>query len=181
MKTFFSTIVRVLTRPAYAILAVVIFGAVILVSLWLPNKDLLGYVLASGNLNVVEKIGFLIKLVVGWQSIFDRFSGLLLLLLAALAGINFTLLVYYLKQRIKTDRSAGLGFIGTLVGLLGIGCASCGSVILSSVFGLAAASGFLGILPWHGLEFALIGIALLLLSIVLLARKINNPLICKIK
>lgn len=57
------------------------------------------------------------------------------------------------------------------VGLLGIGCDACGLVILSSIFGLSATAGFIGILSLAGLEFGLLGIIILTISIYLVAKK----------
>lgn len=51
-----------------------------------------------------------------------------------------------------------------VLGTLGAGCASCGSVLLVGVLSLAGASGVLAALPLDGLEFALLAICALLLS-----------------
>ena len=46
------------------------------------------------------------------------------------------------------------GFLLTIIlGILGFGCASCGPLILTSIFGFSATIGFLSILPFNGLRF----------------------------
>ena len=107
-------------------------------------------------------------------------SKYLLVIVSVLSGINISMFLFYLKRRIKLERSLGTGFFGTIVGLLGIGCASCGSIFLSSIFGYAAVTSFLGILPFQGQEIGVVGILLLLISIYLIANKIQNPNSCKI-
>ena len=72
------------------------------------------------------------------------------------------------------------GVIGIIVGFLGVGCASCGSLILSSIFGLSVTASFIGFLPFKGLELGILGIVILLISIYLVAKKIQDPLMCKI-
>lgn len=104
-----------------------------------------------------------------------------LLTIAALSALNFTMLTYYLRRRLSMQKSLGTGFLGMLAGLIGIGCASCGSIILSSVLGLGIAANFLRALPLNGLEFGLLGVFLLILSIYLVAIKIQDPLTCKLK
>ncbi|PLX24512.1 hypothetical protein C0580_05030 [Candidatus Parcubacteria bacterium] len=103
------------------------------------------------------------------------------ILISILSGINFSMLIFYLKRRISKEKKFGVGFGGMLIGLLGVGCASCGSIILSSIFGFTAATGFLGILPFKGFELGIVGVVLLALSIYFLSRKIENPLLCKIE
>jgi len=78
------------------------------------------------------------------------------------------------------ERSAGTSLVGMITGLLGVGCASCGSVILSSVFGVGATAGFIGVLPLRGSEFGLLGVALLLWANYSIALKVQQPLICSV-
>jgi hypothetical protein len=107
-----------------------------------------------------------------------NFSRSMAIINSFLSGINLAMFVYYMSRRIKLYKSAGLGFMGMLVSFLGIGCASCGSVIITSIFGFGATA-FLGALPLHGLEISIFGSIFLLVSIHLLANKIANPLFCK--
>lgn len=75
-------------------------------------------------------------------------------------------------------REMGMSLFGTMLGLVGVGCASCGSVVLSSIFGLGATAGFLALLPLRGLEFSFISIILLIVSITLVSKKIIDPVVC---
>lgn len=106
---------------------------------------------------------------------------ILTLIISVLSGVNISMLVFYLRRRIAKEKEMGVGFVGMIFGFLGLGCASCGSVILSSILGLTAANGFLRIMPFNGLEFGILGVVLLIVSIYLLSVKIENPLLCKIK
>lgn len=65
-------------------------------------------------------------------------------------------------------------------GFVGIGCASCGSVILASVLSLVGAGGVVFLLPLHGVEFNLLAIALLSYSAWRLAKKLRDPLVCDV-
>ena len=68
--------------------------------------------------------------------------------------------------------------MGIAFSLLGVGCASCGSVILTSLIGFASATVVLGLLPLRGIEFGIIGIIILVLAMRLTIKKINQPLVC---
>ncbi|MDP3995007.1 MAG: hypothetical protein Q8P78_00115 [bacterium] len=168
----------VFANSRYAVLAFTVSLALFVFVAWLPNLQLLAFALASDTLSFWRLV---------WQT--PRFFAVNTTFFTAavtatvivFSGINIAMLAYYLKRRIKTQRAAGVGIAGTLVGLLGVGCAACGSVILSSIFGLSAATGFLGFFPFNGVELGVIGAAALALSIRLLAKKIQNPDVCAIK
>jgi len=89
--------------------------------------------------------------------------------------------IFYLKTRITLEKSSGLGLLGIISGLLGVGCASCGSVVLSTLIGVSLTTGIVDFLPLNGLEFGILGMIIVILSIYLLSKKILNPLICKVK
>ena len=61
-----------------------------------------------------------------------------------------------------------------------MGCAACGSFLLTSLT-LAGASGVLTLLPLGGSEFGIIGAVLLALAIYMTAKKIQDPLVCKVE
>lgn len=173
---------RVFANFSFVLLALAVALGVVLISIWLPNKSLLGFVLSADNLSWTSKFAFLLGSFGILGSNFSVFSRSVLIILAVLTGINLAYLVYFLRNRAAQATAGSVsGWLGIVSGLIGIGCASCGSVILSTIFGFTAVSGFLGLLPWQGTEFAVIGLALLLISIWLLAKKIINPLICPIK
>ena len=65
-------------------------------------------------------------------------------------------------------------------GVLGMGCAACGSFLLTSIFSLFGASWLLSYLPLDGGEFGILGVILLAVSLYLTAKKIQNPAVCKI-
>ena len=174
-----KTFQTVFSRPGYIMIALLFALFFMYLAIWLPNLPLLKYLTTSASFTLADKTRLL------WQSFsflrtnFTPFSLALTITIVLLSGINISLLWFYLKNKIKLEHSAGIGFLGTLAGLFGVGCASCGSVLLSSLFGLSATVGFLGVLPLEGAEFGQLGLVILAWSIYLLAKKIQNPLVCK--
>lgn len=170
----------VFSHPAYILLGILVALLLLLLAIWLPNISFLKHVAVS------ESYSFSSKVNIFWHSLgflktnFSHTTRFITFAVAILSGINISLLVYYLIHRITLERAAGTGLFGTIAGLLGVGCASCGSVILSSIVGLGASTSFLGILPFKGIEFGILGIVMILFSIQLLAKKIQNPLVCNI-
>jgi hypothetical protein len=159
-------------------LFLVLAGAMLLFSIWLPNLGFIKQVIMSGEFTGGEKWNLLIASLGALQTNFTLFSRMVTIVIAFLFGANMTLFVFYVKQQAKLQGALGIGFAGTIAGLLGAGCASCSSVILASIFGTGAAAGFVGILPLRGQEFGLLGIALLFYSIYTIIKKIRKPGVC---
>lgn len=127
------------------------------------------------------------RIVILWRSLGSFGSevtgwGRVLLFAVALAGgINTALFIHYLKHRLAQVRAVSAGWWGMVLSIFGIGCTSCGSVLLSAIIGFGATSGLLGVLPLRGTEFTLIGLAAVLFSIWYLSRSIINPAVCRIR
>ncbi len=107
------------------------------------------------------------------------FKGWVSVLMAAMVA-------YYLnlrKQSVgRTGQAGAATSLGGLAsGLLGIGCAACGTFVLGPVLSLVGAGGLIALLPFDGREFGLLGVGILVLSIVLGARKIQEPLVCPLE
>lgn len=162
----------------YVVLAVVVAAVLLLVAIWLPNLSFLWYLFADSNFSWATKISILGGSLAILQLNSTPLSRTILFVLVVLAGVNVSLFAYYLKRRLTMGREMGMSLFGTMLGLVGVGCASCGSVVLSSIFGFSATAGFLAFLPLRGLEFGLISILLLTVSITLVSKKIIDPMAC---
>lgn len=172
----------VFAKPAYVLTASLIAWMVFTVAVLLPNIQLIGVVVFSNTASVVEKINFFLSLYGSIGTNFTPLSALSTIAIAILFGINLTLLVYYLRRvrgaagGVTATNVAGIG--GLVSGMLGIGCAACGTFVLTSVLALIGAGSIVAYLPFGGEEFGFIGIGLLLHSIALLLKKIERPLVC---
>lgn len=151
---------------------------VIFAAMLLPSLNLLDFIFSErqfdGSLKAVTAAQVL------WNSrlVFVHENGWMTLVIAALFGINAAFITHYMRRQVRLNRAAGMSAFGVLVGLLGVGCASCGSVFLSTLLGTGAAVGFLGRLPLHGQEFSWIGIVVILLSMFGIAKRIVEPDVC---
>lgn len=163
----------------YLILTLSVALAVFLFSIWLPNFSFVGEIITSEYFTVSQKLSILLSSLGAFQTNFRPFGRAALVTLSLLFGLNISLFTFYLKRRAVIQKAAGMGMAGILAGLIGIGCASCGSFILASIFGMSASAVFIGLLPFRGQEFAVAGIVILSLSIISISRKIQEPLICK--
>lgn len=176
IKPNFKSFKLVFSKPWYIFLAVFTSLFFLAMAVFIPSYPLIKFFWQADWI----KINLFSLAIKHFMANSSEESYFLAISLAILTGINSAMFAFYIKRRINMDKSVGTGLFGMILGLLGVGCASCGSIILSSIFGFTATASFLGVLPLRGVEFGILGIALLLLSIYLLSIKIPNPLLCKI-
>lgn len=170
----------VFKNPSYTLIALVIATTILIFAIWLPNLGFVLDVIQSSTYSIGSKFNILWSSLGAFKTNFTLETQVLTVTVALLTGMNMAVLVFYLKKRTALERSVGTSTLGTVVGLLGVGCASCGSVILSSIFGLSATASFIGFFPLNGAEFGIIGILLLLFSTYTLLKKVEAPLVCKV-
>lgn len=178
-----AAVVRVLRNPRYAILAFAVSLFVFLFATWLPNLALIQSVLGTPGVTPVSKLAFLASLAGSIATNFTLFSAAVTVAIALLFGIHIALFVYLVRRRVQSVRlgsSAAGGLMGLMSGIFGIGCAACGSVVLTGMLTAAGASGALALMPFKGEEFGIIGITLLLVAISMTAKRITDPQTCRI-
>ena len=148
---------------------------------WLPNLHLITKAMTSKTMTLWQKTNLVTSLLGSLQTNFTLLSRTLTITSATLTGIQASLLIYYLRQSTKIQQEMGVSLVGVATSLLGVGCASCGSVVLTSLIGFGSATTVLGVLPFRGQEFGIVGIAILLITIGFTFKKINQPFVCKVK
>lgn len=166
-------------HPKYIFLA--LFSAFVIFAFanLLPNLSFARYII-GGDLDFAYKVKILWGMLGYFKNNSNLASQIMIIGVAILAGIDIALAIFYAKKKIVTDRAAGFGMLGIVGGFFGIGCSACGSVVLSSIVGVGASGQLVGILPLKGLEFSILSLGILLASIIYLAKKIMDPMTCRI-
>lgn len=112
-------------------------------------------------------------------SAFTMSTLILATLGSLLAGINLALAYVYMRTRgemlIKSGFYSG---VGLLFALFGIGCAACGTALLSLILGFFGFSTMLNVLPYQGQEIGYIGLIFLIIATYFLAKKVSAPNVC---
>lgn len=179
----FSTFKQIFFQIRYITIAVTISAMVFAFAVWLPNIRLIGQIIFNSSASVTDKVSFLFSLFGSIQTNFSLVSASYTIAIAALFGINVALLVYYVRcRRNALSRSgATLSISGLVSGVFGIGCAACGTFVLTPVLALFGASGLLTILPFGGEEFGFLGVILLVYSVYITLKRIEQPIVCSIE
>lgn len=175
-----KTLQKVFSDPKYSLLAFTISVAVFSFAVWLPNLKLISTVITSPSVGFIEAVSVIFGLFLSIGTNFTAISASYTILIAILFGINIALLTYYISKRKGTFQGKGSAFgVGGLVsGVFGIGCAACGTFILTSLLALVGAGGVIAFLPLGGEEFGILGVALIGYATYWTAKKIEDPLVC---
>lgn len=183
IRTMVDAAKTVFARPAYLGLPVAIGLAAFVAQLWLPNYRLLGAVFATPETAFAIKAQLLASLLGGLFTNFDAVAAFSAVTVPLLFGVDIAMIAYFLRRRRaqlpRGEIAAGLG--GAASGAIAAGCVACGSFLLITILSFFGATSALALLPLRGGELGLLSIALLLLSIFLIARKIAAPLVCEIR
>lgn len=168
---------------SYVLLAGVVSFGFFAFAVWLPNLRLIVHTLLQVDIAVSTKLALLLNLLQSIGTNFTIFSAIITIIIAILFGINIAMIAYFIKKRRAVDMQssgifAGIGGIGS--GIVGIGCAACGSLVLGNILLLIGAGSIPALLPFKGREFSIISIGLTFTSIVLMGRKITKPPVCDV-
>lgn len=179
MKYFVSVFKQVFGNYFYLIFAVGFTFFTLAVSVWLRNFSMLTAIFGSSRISFSDKILLFVKLLFNVGIGIDLFSLFFLLVLSILSGFNAALIVYFFVRQKKIYAKQGVAASsGILIGLLGTGCAACGTFVLSSLLASFGAAGAIVSFPFGGEELSVLGIFLLLSSIFLLLKEIKSRNIC---
>jgi len=164
------TVRLVLTLPVYA--AVAAIAALVSLTLFVVslNVPLVLDLVVGGSLPLASRLRVLGELYPFIGTSFNPAQGVLLVVVAVLTGVDIGLATYHFREHGLDLQQGGAGVAGVVLGTLGAGCAACGSAVLLGLLSLLGVSTSLLFLPLDGLEFALLALAVLTLSIYWLAE-----------
>jgi len=153
----------VLSVPTYAVVALLAAGVGLSLFVFSLNLPLVELAL-TGTLPRSARVTILANLYPFVGSAFDPIQGGLLVAVAVLFGVDVAMVTYHLREHGVSLSGGGGSALGAVFGALGAGCAACGSALLIGVLSLFGVSASLLFLPLDGLEFALLALFALLLS-----------------
>ena len=174
-----NAFVAVFRNWRYTLLAGIIALIVFAFATWLPNVRLLFSILVNPLVPLSDKFMLPLNLIGSIATSFTLRSAFYIIASALLAGINVSLITYYVRRERRISRKgAAAGSLGLLSGILGVGCAACGSLVVMSAFGTAVGASIIAFLPLKGDEFRMAGVVLLSICAYASAKQITKPLVC---
>ena len=180
LQTAFS---EVFAHTSYIALASALALLAFAFAVWLPNIGLLAEVFGVSSTPLETKLKLAWSLLGSIRTNFSLLSASYTIAIAILFGLNIAMIIYLIKRAkgAISRKDAATGLVGVASGALGIGCAACGSFILSATLASFGAASALAILPFRGGEFGILSVILLAISIFLISKRIAVSLTCNIK
>ena len=177
-----TALARVFVRPAYIALAGALALPIFLLAVWLPNLGLLAKVWSDADISATTTLGIALSLLGGIGTNFSLLAAGYTVATAVLFGLTAAMIVYLARRRgvATAGRGIAVGTGAMASGVLGLGCAACGSLILGMVLPALGAAGALAVLPLKGEEFGVLGIALLVVALVLVSKSIAESTSCSL-
>lgn len=171
---------EVFAYPRYIALAGAISVLVFLLAVWFPNLGLIAQVSSNANAPIAATVDIALSLLGGIGTNFSLLSAGYTIAIAVLFGITTAMIVYLVKQRriAAARQSIAVGSGAMVSGVIGVGCAACGSLILGVVLPSLGAAGALAALPLNGEEFGILSVALLFVSLLLVSKDIAKSRAC---
>ncbi len=134
---------RVLRRPRYVILAAVLSVVFLEFIFWLNNLPMLQYILTVPTLSLAVKMQFLASTYTSvWQSSSSPLA-ISLLVLSLIQGATLSILIYIVRhQRADTAalKAVGNSSLASILATLGLGCAACGTSLITPILVLLFSS-----------------------------------------
>ena len=174
LKNLRAAFELVFVHSSYIALASVLAIVAFLLAVWLPNLGLIGEVFSGSGAPLTTKLNIALSLLGGIGTNFSLLSAGYTIAIAVLFGTSAAMIVYLLKQKrvAAAGQNIAIGSGGVASGVLGIGCAACGSLILGGALPSLGAAGALAMLPLNGEEFGILSVALLFVSLLLVSKNI---------
>ena len=180
-----QALIQVFSRSRYAALAAAIALATFVLTTWLGNLGLVWQIATTQGLRFTDKARILLALIGSIATNFTTFSAATIIAIAVLFGMNVAVIAYATMERRQLVGKSGpavsvVSLGGLASGLLGIGCAACGTLLLSPALAFLGVGTLVALLPFGGEEFGALGVGLLSLSLIMSAKKIGQPMLCQV-
>lgn len=176
-----QSFVDIFRKPQYLVFAVFVTACITMCMTLIQNIPFIKTIWTTDTFSLFGKLNISFQSLYAFNTNLTHLSQFFHIIIALLIATHLTFLIYYYRARRRLEGSAGIGFIGIFSGIVGIGCSVCGSVVLSSLIGLSAATTLITMLPLRGVEFSLLAIIILLSANGYLGIKLQEPVACKKK
>ncbi len=130
----FKTIVWILRQWRYALVALIVSWLFFELVYWMFNLSILGFILSSGSLSLLDKISVLMSPFASVANTNGVVSVGLMIGLAIIQGISVAVLAYTVIHQRKLEAGIiGGGSIIGLMAIIGLGCPACGTSLVTPI------------------------------------------------
>ena len=175
IETTFKVCRLVFSTPLYMVLLLMTIPTFSLLLLLPTDYQLLLDFVLLGDADVQTRLSVLYNILpLTGQTTYSVLTDTLLYLVATTVSVNIVLLIYHLKEHGLAFQNTAGGTVGSVLAVIGAGCVSCGSAIITALFSIVGLSGALTILPLEGGELLVIAISISVLSTVWMSKGLRG-------
>lgn len=179
MKPLVSSLLLVVKRKDSRLIIIIFTISFLFLLLLVKNGGAVKEIMGFEILSPLKRLTLGISTFFDITDTFTVGSIILAVLGSLLGGINISLAYTYMRLRGEVLIRSGLySGIGLVVAFLGLGCAACGTALLSVILAFFGLSTMLNLLPYQGLEIGYIGLIFLCIATYTLAHKVVSPNTC---
>jgi|SRR3989344_1183533 len=159
----------------YLYLALAVAAAVFILVTIFSQARLLMDIIPDGGIALYGKLTIIIAILYGAIAEITS-NSLLTFAISVLFGISVAGIIYYFRLYKATAVSAAsaYGAGGVVSGIVALGCASCGSLVIGFLASFFSASSLLIFVPYQSAIFGMLSIAMLCISLYILNKKIAS-------
>lgn len=179
MKPLVQSFFIVMKRKDSIAVAFVASIFFLLLLLFIQNGSSAFDILSLRSLPFEKSVILFFTILFDFESTFTTSTFIVAIVGSILGGYNLALLYTYIMNRGELIVKSGLySGSGLIFAFFGIGCAACGTAVLSALLGFFGLSGALALLPYGGQEIGYLGIIILVYATYSLAKKVIAPNVC---
>lgn len=172
----FTPFKDILTRLNYLLIFIIVAVVVFVILVLSSNMQLIFSIISYPDVSIFTKIGIIFELIGSIHTNFSNFSIFSIVTVSILFGINISAIWYLIKESSgilynKSVISTGGGIVSAV---LGGGCASCGTLVITPLLSFVGLGGILSFLPLGGQEFNILAVVFLSLSLLGIFKKIKT-------
>ena len=122
----------------------------------------------------------IVQSIIGRISI-DPLSFTLSLITASLAGMLIAAYYKAFNLRVQSTKAGFAGGFGALLGIFGLGCATCGPTVLVSILALVTGQSIAVLIAKNTVFIYIFSVAILLLALCIMLNQIGKAYVCNIE
>jgi len=163
-------------------IALVIGSFVVFIMLRIiPVFNILKHSYTISEMTVARKIDLFLDYTLATFLEASSVEQFIVVALSILTVINIILFVVFARrqQKMLSKRSFFASVSGMFLGLFGVGCLSCGVLIMAPLLTFIGLGSYLGNFAQYALWLSFGGMIFVIISILYLLKKISEPMICR--
>lgn len=132
------------------------------------------------GVSISRKFEVLYNYTLGYYSLWHRFETTATIILSLATVINVIVFsVYYRRQKKVLNKGSVIASTtGMFLAVFGVGCISCGAIVLAPLLSAFGLLGSLSLLPFFGKELVVVGLVFVIGSTTYLLHQLKKPLVC---